>query len=588
MKNELLNGQELFRLFKSGVEEIERNKDLLNKINVYPVADGDTGSNLLYTLKSAITFSNSSDSASEILKSISEQAIIFARGNSGIIFSEFIHGLSFYSVSEQLTVLEFIELVNRSSIRLYEVVKNPIEGTILTVIRKWSAYLKAIKVESFNDLFELSLPIIKKGVDETTKELKDLQKYKVPDSGAMGFYLFMEGFSKSINGDDKEYYSDWKQFESLEIVEDFIDEKYRYCTQFYVKDIRCELSQLVKELEIFGDSIAYSGDEKYLNIHLHTDVPWKVSNVFYKYGTIVNSKVDDMSMQNKHRDKKQRIGILTDSIADISQDIIDQYDIGMLPINLMVNQNVFLDKKTIKIEEFLNYAQDSIEFPSSSQPNDQQIQYELGHYLDYYDQLLIITVSNHLSGTYLGFERYLDNNPELKKRIVLIDSLLNSGGQGLFVKKVAEIVQNENRLEDVLDEILSIRSKIKIYVALNNFENLSKSGRVNKKIATFANKLNMKAILSLDQNGKGKVFGFSLSRKYTEKRILEKIKEALSKGIIDEYVLFYTNESEDFTAFKNKVSLLIKKEPLYCVPISSATALHVGRDSIAIAYVGEL
>ncbi|SJZ55757.1 DegV family protein [Anaerorhabdus furcosa] len=588
MKNEILNGQEIFQLFKSGVEEIERNKDLLNKINVFPVADGDTGSNLLYTLKSALSFSNDSDSAIETLKSISEQAITFARGNSGIIFSEFIHGLSFYNGSEQLNVIDFIELVHQSSTRLYEVVKNPIEGTILTVIRKWSIYLKSINVISFNDLFELSLPIIKQGVDETEKELKDLQKYKVPDSGAMGFYLFIEGFSKYINGETGRVTNDWKQFETLEIVEDFIDEKYRYCTQFYIKDIHVDLSQLINVLEKYGDSIAYSGDEKYLNIHLHTDEPWKVSNLFYNAGIIVNSKVDDMAIQNKHREKKQKIGILTDSIADIGQELIDQYDIGVISMNLMVNQNVFLDKKTIQIEDFLEYVKVGHEFPTSSQPNDQQIQYELGHYLDYYDQLLVITVSSHLSGTYQGFAKYLEKHPELKNRIVLIDSYLNSGGQGLFVKKVAQLIQGEESIDNVLMKIINLRSRIKIYVALNDFENLSRSGRVNKKVATIAHKLNMKAILSLDQDGKGKAYGFSLSSKHVEKKILSEIDTALKHGNIDEYVLFYTNESKDFEKFKNKVQERIKKEPIYCVPISSATALHVGRDSLAIAFVGEV
>lgn len=585
MKNEIINGLELFQLFKSGVEEIERNKDLLNRINVFPVADGDTGSNLLYTLKSALSFTSNSESTRETLKSISENAVTYARGNSGIIFSEFIHGLSFYNVNDQLNVVDFIELIHLSSNRLYEVVKNPIEGTMLTVIRKWSLYLKSIQTTTFNDLFNLSLPIIKKSVEETTKELKDLEKYKVPDSGAMGFYLFIEGFSNYINGVTIAN-NTWKKFEALDIVEDFEQEKYRYCTQFYVKEIQCELNELVNELEVYGDSIAYSGDCDFLNLHMHTDVPWEVSKLFFNRGIIVNSKVDDMKLQNKQRNKKQKIGILTDSIADIDQNIIDQYNLGMISMNLLMDENVFLDKKTIKVDDFLNYVQKCKEFPSSSQPNDQQIQYELNHYLDYYDQLVIITVSSHLSGTYQGFKKYLDQHPELMNKVVLIDSYLNSGGQGLFVKKVAELVQDKNSVEEVIEQILVLRSKIKIYVALNDFGNLSRSGRINKQVATLAYKLKMKAILSLNEEGKGIANGFSLSSKSVENKIINKVHQAIQQGTIDDYVLFYTNETKDFEKFKNKIKEIIKKEPSYCVEISAATALHVGKDSIAIAFVG--
>ncbi|MEG0238732.1 DegV family protein [Anaerorhabdus sp.] len=585
MKNEI-NGQELYQLFKSGVNEIEKNKDLLNRINVFPVADGDTGSNLLYTLQSAVIYSENSNSAIDTLKSISDNAITYARGNSGIIFSEFIHGLSFYNQAEEIDVSNFIKMVNHSSDRLYEVVKNPIEGTVLTVIRKWSSYIESLNVSSFNDLFDLSLPILKQGVHETTKELKDLQKHKVPDSGAMGFYLLIEGFSHYINGTYETSTSDWKKFEEFELHEDFHDEKYQYCTQFFIKDIQGDLSNLIQELEMYGDSIAYSGDTKFLNLHMHTDQPWMISKLLYGKGNIVNSKVDDMKIQNKHRDHKEKIGIVTDSIADISQEVMDEYDIGLISMNLLMDNNVYLDKKTIQVDDFLKFVQNSKEFPSSSQPNDQQIKYEIGHFLDYYEKLILITVSKQLSGTHQGFLKVIENNPEFKGRVILVDSYLNSGGQGLFVKKVAELARASTSFEDLIQQIYIMRSRIEIYVALNNFENLSRSGRINTRIATFANQLKMKAILSLDKQGKGKAYGFSLRAKSLEKKIFKEIKKALKRGPIEEYVLVYSNESNAFQDFRNKVEALLNKAPSYCIPISSATALHVGKDSIAIAFVG--
>lgn len=583
MKNNNITGHDFYQLFKSGVNEVSKNKDLLNKINVFPVADGDTGTNLQYTLQSAVEYATISASITETLMSISQNAINYARGNSGIIFSEFIHGLAIFSHEQEMSVNDFIGTVSRSSKRLYEIVKNPAEGTILTVIRKWANFLENNQLNSFSELFEVSLPIIKKSVNETTNELKDLKKHKVPDSGALGFYLFIEGIKNSMYDIKNNATNEWKKYEDIEIVEEDFDGMYRYCTQFFVKNINIDINNLINELGSDGNSIAYSGDKEFLNLHLHTNEPWQISKVLARYGYIVNSKVDDMWIQNNYRKTKGKIGILTDSVADISKEILDSHEIHMISMNLIVDMNSYLDKKTIVLDDFLELIDKSSQFPVSSQPNDQQIRYELMHYLDFYEKIIILSVSSKLSGTYQGFMRFLDKNPEFNENVYLIDSFLNSGGQGLLVKQAATICKRDLAIEEIIKLIEQERENIKTFVVLNTFENLSRSGRINAKIASLANRFKMKAILSLDKEGNGKAYGFSLSSKSVENKVIKKVKSLTKDKEIQEYVLFYSSDNDEYKKFKKKMEMLIGKDPTYCVEISSATALHVGKNSFAIA-----
>lgn len=586
MFNQKINGNDLYRLFQSGVNQIVINKELLNRINVFPVADGDTGSNLIYTLQSAVDFSSPNESFSDMIKMLSDNAVIYARGNSGIIFSEFIRGLSILCENNEIDMDSFKLAVNGATNHLYTVVKNPIEGTILTVIRTWSKYLETIDAKSFDELFDISLPIIKKSVNETTQQLKDLKKHNVPDSGAMGFYLFMEGFVELIHGYSRiNENHDWQHFMDIEIMQDFDNDLYRYCTQFSLKDLSISKNQLQEQLTLFGDSIACAGTEKYINLHIHTDAPWQVSKYLKSISKIVNSKVDDMALQNSFRSEKGKIGILTDSVADLDEQTIKELGINLISTNLNVGEHVFLDKKTIKLNDFFVYMDESIEFPSSSQPNDQQIKYCLNTLLQCYEKIIVITVSRQLSGTYQGFYNHIKKTSEYEGIVYLIDSYLNSGAQGLLVKKAAEIVLKNDDIEEDIMQIEKTRSSIKTYVALNNFENLSKSGRINKGVATLANKINMKAILTLDDTGKGEAYGFSLYYKSIENKILKQIKKSLDDKPIEEYVIFYSNKNELTDRFTEKVEKLIKKSPSYCTVISSTTALHVGRDSIAIAYM---
>ena len=240
MKKTILDGNDFFKLFSYGASEVISNRDKLNKINVFPVADGDTGNNLVFTLNSVLDYAEVKDSVYETLKSMAEASLSGARGNSGVIFAQYIAGLASETKGKASIMLhDFANASKNSAYSLYNALSNPVEGTMLTVIKDWSNYIvdNHKNYDSFDDLFEESVGYASKSLDNTKEQLEILKKNDVVDSGAKGFVLFLEGALRYLHG---EVLPEIKRFSlnDLSSSHDSLtheESSYRYCTECIIK-----------------------------------------------------------------------------------------------------------------------------------------------------------------------------------------------------------------------------------------------------------------------------------------------------------------------------------------------------------------
>ena len=240
MKKTILDGNDFFKLFSYGASEVISNRDNLNKINVFPVADGDTGNNLVFTLNSVLDYAEVKDSVYETLKSMAEASLSGARGNSGVIFAQYIAGLASETKGKASIMLhDFANASKNSAYGLYNALSNPVEGTMLTVIKDWSNYIvdNHKNYDSFDDLFEESVGYASKSLDNTKEQLEILKKNDVVDSGAKGFVLFLEGALRYLRG---EVLPEIKRFSLSDLSashDSLIHEEssYRYCTECIIK-----------------------------------------------------------------------------------------------------------------------------------------------------------------------------------------------------------------------------------------------------------------------------------------------------------------------------------------------------------------
>jgi dihydroxyacetone kinase-like predicted kinase len=195
--DQVINGKFLYYGFLAGSKRILENQIELNRINVFPVRDKDTGTNLASTIRSVIDTIKPHKSYKTTIENIADAALIGARGNSGVIFAQFLYGLSNETKNKQVISLsEFADSVKKSIPYIYDAMANPVEGTMITVIRDWSDYLIKHKesVLGFKEVIIKSFHALEKSLSETTAKLKDLSKYGLVDAGAKGFVVFIQGF----------------------------------------------------------------------------------------------------------------------------------------------------------------------------------------------------------------------------------------------------------------------------------------------------------------------------------------------------------------------------------------------------------
>ena len=196
-----INGKFLYYAFIAGGTQILRNQQEINKINVFPVNDKDTGTNLASTIRSVIDNIRPDRSYKTTVVNIADAALMGARGNSGVIFAQFLHGLSRETINKPyINLREFAESVENSIPYIYTAIAEPVEGTMLTVIREWSDFLNTKKeaIHDFKTVIIDSLAVLEKSLAETTQKLKALNKTGFVDAGAKGFVLFIRGIIEFI------------------------------------------------------------------------------------------------------------------------------------------------------------------------------------------------------------------------------------------------------------------------------------------------------------------------------------------------------------------------------------------------------
>src|SRR5450759_3208357 len=268
-----MDGRRLYYTFVAGARKVIEHQVELNKINVFPVNDGDTGTNLASTIRAVIDSLHPHRSYKITADKIAETTLINARGNSGIIFAQFLYGMSMETGNfKTINISQFAESVKNSIRYIYEAVSNPVEGTMLTVIKDWANYIydSRFRITDFNELFISSLSILNKSLIETKSKLAVLAKANVVDAGARGFVFFVEGIIEFItNRNLKELIQVKAETALFEKIEEAIPEKveFRFCTEALIKNSSIDNKTLRSTLEKYGNSIVVAGSDRMRRIH---------------------------------------------------------------------------------------------------------------------------------------------------------------------------------------------------------------------------------------------------------------------------------------------------------------------------------
>ena len=589
-----INGKRIYYAFLAGAREVTRNKADINKINVFPVYDSDTGNNMAATLNYIVDTVSPSRYASETIHSLADASLSGARGNSGIIMAQFINGLSKdIGRQKRLSTEDFGRSVVRAVPYAYSAVTNPVEGTMLTVLKDWAEAVHKLSKET-NDFIHMLVESIKhaqQSLKETPEKLLLLKDAAVVDAGALGFVLFLEGVARLMQtGNLKAILRDKAPpvtfEEPLEGITGDID--LRYCSEALITGSEIDHSRIRQTVGKHGDSLIIAGTEQKTKIHIHTNHPEEFFFELLDHGTIIEQKVDDMLKQYQAvHQRNSNIALVTDSIADLPQEILDQYQVHMVPINLEIEGSNFLDKVSVKPGQIFSILDSINEYPTSSQPSFKAVQQHLSFIGNHYESVIAITVSKELSGTWNVFNSVAETLREKGKKISVINSKTNSGAQGLLVLKAARMIAEGRGHDEIVCDIEQNIPDTKIFVSVATFKYMVRGGRVSPMKGFIANLLNFKPIVSLDEEGRGKAFANALSRKANTLKILNIVKEIQDERPISNYCIVHAGAPEKAETYKDLFTELLNKEPEFITEISPIVALNAGLGAVAVCIMSD-
>lgn len=304
-----IDGKQLRDMFVSGANNLQNNKDLVDKLNVFPVPDGDTGTNMSLTISYSMKELSKveGDDITNIGKALSKGSLMGARGNSGVILSQIIRGFAkAIEGKENLSTEELAKAFKNGSDTAYKAVIKPIEGTILTVVRESGEYaVQACKKEK--DLIKFLELVIKEAnesLNRTPNLLKALKEAGVVDSGGKGLVLIYEGMLSSLRGNSIQIQdSSASNVSTVEISNNQInpdDIKFGYCTEFILESNSISDTEIRDIMMKYGDSLAVVGDEGVIKVHVHTNDPGLVLQDALKHGQLVTIKIENMRVQHEN------------------------------------------------------------------------------------------------------------------------------------------------------------------------------------------------------------------------------------------------------------------------------------------------
>ena len=306
MEYKTINGHDFYNMVVNASNRLSEQSEYVNELNVFPVPDGDTGTNMSMTFKAAVKEIENinSESIGEVSKVLAKGALMGARGNSGVILSQILRGISKgFNGAKEAGVVEVAKAIKEGSNAAYKAVMRPTEGTILSVIRAAAEEGDITKATDVVTLLNEVTKAAKIMLDRTPELLPALKKANVVDSGGMGLYIILQGMYEALKEDMK------VEIKDISIAEGGIkgakstgdiEIKFGYCTEFIILGDANKAKKFQDEIGSMGDSMIVVGYEDVIKVHIHTNDPGAVLAKAVKIGELSKIKIDNM--REEHRE----------------------------------------------------------------------------------------------------------------------------------------------------------------------------------------------------------------------------------------------------------------------------------------------
>ena len=543
-----LSAPTLRRALIAGARRVIASRDGLNRINVFPVADGDTGSNLASTLGSVLNgaLSRRSQHAGELLAQVGNDAIEGARGNSGAILAQFLHG-----VAEQVKPLSSLDAqslaaaVRHGAASARLALAQPVEGTIVSVITAFAEELERSSRDNRGDRsarmdFSLALSHARRALAETPRQLAVLQKAGVVDAGAQGFVDLLEGIAEFVEGGPRAIRMRGAHASAANEageVADYehdhahdVDPQRRWCSECLLLGQALDRERLRRSLEAIGaDSIVIAGGAQRLRVHAHAANPQALFDTCATLGQVEAMKADDMLRQQRSAASGLRVAIVTDSAADLPEAIAERHAIGVVPARVDLDGRDYLDKVGLSTHEFYRRMAESRQLPRTSQPppGDFMRQFELA--LAHHPQVVYVGLSRALSGTLQSGEHAAARTNSGRVRV--FDTFNAAAGEALYAWRAAEMAEAGAEATEILAELERLRPLTLFWAMTRDISHVVRGGRIPAWAAPLARLTALTPVARMRADGTLGLCGALFARKRAAEVFARRVARKLPAGV---------------------------------------------------------
>jgi len=484
---EFLTKEELKKMMLLSYQKIEENKEEINKINVFPVPDQDTGSNMAKTLlgiKEAIEgkeFKN----LKEISEATLDGALISAQGNAGVIYTGFLASFLPLLDKNPVDAKKLAIAFERGAKRAWESIQNPKEGTILDVIDAASQTFKK-ESEKETDIIKLLRKAIEKAKEAllaTREKMEIFKKANVVDAGGLGFLVILESYLEALEPTlAKTLPAKEMPSEKIKRFVQVLSNRYEVVS--LIENLRLDENTVKARLKKLGNSLDVVRVGNKMKIHIHTDYPDEVRDIMRKTGQILELRTEDMAKEvvGELSLRKVSIGIITENnIACLPEKVMERYQIETVDAicdwpegENLPGENIFqkmreADKKGIKT------------FPKTTQPSPKSYFNAFKKQLQKFEKVLSINISHKLSGCYNSACQGKEIlSEEEKERVYILDSLQAAASQALLVLRAIELIQEQREIKEVIEELKKLIPKTHLYGIFEDPKWIEAGGRVSK------------------------------------------------------------------------------------------------------------
>ncbi|MCU0293760.1 MAG: DegV family EDD domain-containing protein [Thermoanaerobaculaceae bacterium] len=585
---QVLTGPRFARAIRAGALAVVREQETLNRINVFPVPDADTGANLASTLRSAAAALSTRVglTVGQTARTAADAALDGARGNSGAIFAQFLYGIAEATGSRvHLTTREFAAAVRRGADAAQQALSQPVEGTILSVIREWAASLEehAPRIHDFRELMVTPLVKAREAVANTPRQLAVLAKHNVVDAGALGFVFFLEGIQRFFA--DRAA-ADWRRA-GLSVAQPTpfaaahaeLDDTYRYCTEGLLSGDRLDRKVLARAVAGLGGSVVVAGGGSRVRVHIHTNEPQRVFGVLAGLATIETTKIDDMIVQQMAA-RTARVAVATDSASDLSESTIHAIHLIRVPLSVAFGDSSFQDGVDITPPLFYRLLETRPELPRTSQPAIGDFKSTFSRLLESREGVVYVSLSSGMSGTYQAAMTAAQQVDPLRIRVV--DSRHNCGAQGLVAEVAGRAAAEGRGLDEVEALARAAVDDVTLFTVIGSLDMGVRGGRIPRGAARVAKLLRLYPIITIGPDGKARPCGFAVGFAAAMRSLARRVRR-FSGPDPAALIVSHANAVGAAEYLAEHLTRLFGISDIPIVDAAIALAAHVGPGSVAVS-----